>query len=728
MLRSRGARQMFSLALAVGAAAIGLVSTWGLASAAADLPDGRVYEQVSPANKNGNVVGDPAVNPEGTFGLASEDGNAAVFVGTGAMGTSFTGMINDFVARRSASGWTTSSAIPREQGEIGISSAPLTIVPSSDFSRFLFSAVVPFVSAEPLGPNSSSNIFLSENPAVEPAWVAQPTISDPIPALGQNGMGNYLIAGGTPDFSTVYFTYAGTLLPQDASRAPYVGAGQNLGQEETAPWGFYEWNRGTLSEAGVLPNGTLDPLGAVPAAYAGNSNQERYNSRIAGQAQALDNEVSSDGSRAFFMSPDPSAATAADTPELYVREKQPDGAARTVLVSQSQLPGHAGEPAPDGLVRVENTPTQSLLRSATYVYASPDGSQAFFESTDQLTSMAPADSSVKEYDFDVDTGMLTYLPGVIGPIAAASSDGSDFIFENTATTPSELDLWSGPSGGRVTTIAQLPAPPNVGEPFDGALDISGARASADGPVFVFRTNSPLPGGFNNAGGFAQVYRYDVATSALACVSCPPGGVTPSGNARVSYDNNGEGRPNGANNEPMSVRDTRVISSDGSRVFFDTPDALVPADTNGMRDVYEWENGSVLLISSGKSVDNSYLLDSSASGGDVFFTTDYGLVHGDVDNSYDVYDARIPRPGDVPAPSAVSCQGDVCQGPPSVPSLLGAPASATFSGVGNLAPLEEGTPSVKKKGVRKKHKHKEKAKRRKGNRARKSARKNHGRGN
>ncbi len=691
------------------------------AAAGASLPDGRVYEQVSPANKNGNVVGNPFEPENGAFGLAAEDGNAVVFVGSGAMGTSFGGMIDEFVARRSASGWATNSAIPREQGTIEVFGAPLTIVPSSDFSRFLFAAFKPYVSTEPLDAGSSTNIFLSEDPAVEPTWIARPTISNPIPAPGQNDYDHdYLIAGGTtPDLGTVYFTYSGTLLPQDEARAPYVGDGQN--DSETAPWGFYEWSDGVLGEAGVLPNGTVDPFGAVPAALAGAANIDRgFPASSSDEAQTLDNEVSSDGSRAFFMSPDPNSSTVTNrkycetegpcttaAPELYVRERQPDGAARTVRVSQSQLEGHVGEPAPDGLVSVANSAASA---SSTYVYASPDGSQAFFASTDRLTSAAPSDNSAKEYDYDVETGALTYLPGVSGPIAAASPDGSRFIFENTATTPAELDLWSGPGGGRVTRIAQL----------TGESDVSGARASTDGSVFVFRTNSPLAGGFNNTGGFEQVYRYDVATSALACVSCPPAGVAPSGDANVSYDNRG-----GSNSRPLSVLDTRVISADGSRVFFDTPDPLVPADTDGTRDVYEWEHGSVFLISSGKSVDNAYVLDSSASGGDVFFTTDYGLVPGDADDSYDVYDARVPRPGDIPPPSAVPCQGDVCQGPPSVPALLGAPASATFSGAGNPGPIET-KPVVKKKAVKKHAKRKRKLKHKQRKRARKSARKSQGR--
>jgi hypothetical protein len=72
------------------------------------------------------------------------------------------------------------------------------------------------------------------------------------------------------------------------------------------------------------------------------------------------------------------------------------------------------------------------------------------------------------------------------------------------------------------------------------------------------------------------------------------------------------------------------------------------------------------------------------------------VEGDNDGWFDVYDARIPRPGDNPPPSAVPCAGDVCQGAPSVPQLLGAPPSATFNGAGNISEEPLGSSKSKSK--------------------------------
>ncbi len=128
---------------------------------------------------------------------------------------------------------------------------------------------------------------------------------------------------------------------------------------------------------------------------------------------------------------------------------------------------------------------------------------------------------------------------------------------------------------------------------------------------------------------------------------------------------------------------RAISPDGSRVFFETRQQLVSQDTNGTGDVYEWSGGEISLISSGHSPEPSYFEGISESGDDVFFMTTEGIAPGDTDGGYDIYDARVPRPGDNPPPEALPCTGAVCQGPPSVPQLLGQPASEAFSGAGDV---------------------------------------------
>ena len=674
------------------------------------LPDGRVYEQVTPTFKNGNYFD---AQLELIFGLASADGDAVVYPMSGAVGEASSGMVTEFASKRTPShGWQTVSTTPRATEAITLFSAPWAMVPSADFTHFLFASASSFVkedSGTAIIGSGGVNLFISESPLVEPAWLGRPLVARPIPTLGSVPVGGYRIAGQSPDLDTVYFAYLGTLVPEDVSREQHVASGDGI-----EGWGFYEWHAGQLVSAGRLPDGSFNPFGAVPAAIAGESDRSSYV-----QAETIDNEVSEDGSRAYFVSPDPEASVVSNTfaceaippcssepPELYLREPGPGESKVSVLVSASELPGHEGEAAPDGVVAMLNSAAQLNVVSGitdTDIYASPDGSHAFFASQDQLTTAAPANSEVKIYDYDVQTGSLTYLPGVTAPIAQVSSSGSEALFENTATAPGQLELWhEGPGGGSVEAIAAL---------GESQVNVNGAHVSENGSVVVFRTDAPIPG-FNNTGGFNQIYRYDVPSDTLDCVSCPPKGVTPSGNARNSYDNTQEGKYNGSNENPLTTIEARGMSADGSRVFFDTPDALVPQDTNGLRDVYEWENGTVYLISSGASTEESFYLDNGADGGDVFFATNSGLVPADTDEAYDVYDARIPRPGDNPPAGAAPCKGAVCQGPPSVPQLLGAPASETFTGAGNSTPRPEVTkkaePKKKKAKPKKKVKRKKKA--------------------
>jgi hypothetical protein len=723
-----------TVSLVAGLAAMGVVSPAPagadatiapppLYSTAPGLPDNRVYEQVSPTDKNGNNAG-ASTNTEVLFGgldhyaLAAADGNGVLFEGSGPMGETAAGYNLYFEAQRSAAGWSTRAIMPRAQESVAAVGGtlfvqPQYVDPSPDLSHVMFEARNGTFATPPNAKCGSfagqDQLYLSTpDPLLAATWLARPEISNPIEVCAGEG-GSGAPVGGAPDFGTVYFTFPGTLLPEDASRALYQTNTKFSLSEATEPWGFYEYSGGVLSEAGVLPDGSLDPFGAAPAA--------------SGHGRAITgNQVADEGRRAFFVSPDPASCTynggqnncTVDPPELYVREN----GEKTVLVSQDTLlPEVDGlpAPAPDGALGFTGSSLNTVGHSlnTSFVYASPDGSQAFFESKDALTKPAEEASpgtEPKMYDFDVNTGALTYLPGVVGQIVTSSPNGSSFAFvgPEAAASSAQLDLWSGPAPGTVTPITQMNGHPKESQHGFGA-DVRVARMSSDGSVVVFMTPLLLPGHFNSGTELEQIYRYDVPASTLGCVSCPPAGVAPTSDAEMSVL---EANENGLGLDiETGLVDERGISSDGSHIFFDTADPLVPQDTNTGstifnkhnrseepqgRDVYEWENGTVYLLSGGKSSRSSFFLDNSESGGDVFFATTDGLVPGDTDGAYDVYDARVPHKGDNPPPAAVPCEGSVCQGPPRVPAPLGAPASATFSGLGNIAPEPAATPAVKPK--------------------------------
>ena len=172
-------------------------------------------------------------------------------------------------------------------------------------------------------------------------------------------------------------------------------------------------------------------------------------------------------------------------------------------------------------------------------------------------------------------------------------------------------------------------------------------------------------------------------------------------------------------------------SDSGRLFFDSPDGLVPHATNGLEDVFEYEpvgmgscsegvasgtvvysassGGCVGLISSGISGQESAFLDASENGDDVFFVTAAKLVGSDYDKGFDVYDAHVCGSEGVACVSepvlAPPCSsGDSCKAAPSPqPEIFGPAPSATFSGVGNVS--EETKPKTNKKKSNKTNKKK-----------------------
>ena len=125
---------------------------------------------------------------------------------------------------------------------------------------------------------------------------------------------------------------------------------------------------------------------------------------------------------------------------------------------------------------------------------------------------------------------------------------------------------------------------------------------------------------------------------------------------------------------------------------------MPSDTNGVLDVYEYEDGHVYLISSGTSSYESNLEGASENGDDVFFRSNQPLVPQDnQEGQIVIYDARVAG-GFAELSSPPACTtADACRAPvPPQPSVYGAPASQTFSGVGNLAPPPEAKSKAKPK--------------------------------
>jgi hypothetical protein len=428
-------------------------------------------------------------------------------------------------------------------------------------------------------------------------------------------------AGATPDLSHILFETNDPLAPGVPGNAVSL----------------YEWNEGAIRLVSVLPVPANTPAGSGGAGDGSQTN--------------LVNVISDDGERIFWTD---------NNEQLYVRESG-ENSPTTIKLNASQRTPSLG----DG--------------SAQFKAATPSGEQVFFTDSTPLTQATSDNGGLYEYSFE--TRRLTDLtpdptgnPGVEG-LVGVSEDGSILYFVASAklaagATVGSPNLYVARSG-EITFIATLATEDSAD--WTENLDNRTAEVTPDGGSLVFLSDASLTG-YDNTDAItgskdSEVFLYSEATG-LTCVSCNPSGERPIGNATVPTGVNASYQP-------------RYLAADGSRVFFDTADALVPRDTNNKQDVYEWEHGTVYLISSGTSDDISTFVDSSVNGDDAFFTTRSQLVPQDQDENSAMYDARVNGGFPNELPSAAPCSDEACQGPLSAPPTPPNAATAAF-----VAPAED----------------------------------------
>ena len=440
---------------------------------------------------------------------------------------------------------------------------------------------------------------------------------------------------------------------------------------------LYEWDGSGpsgegLSLAGVLPDGKA-PVGGSVAGPGGPA----LGGAIGGATGKFytQNTISADGSRIFFSD--------AGTGLIYMREPE---AARTIPVS-------AGP---------------AYWRAATV-----DGSEVFYTEGEVLYRFDAA-SETRE-------ALTSAAAGVLGTLGISTENGSYAYFvatgvlaDNENGNKEKAELGKGNlyewHDGETIFIAQM-GTEDLYDEYDWrgfyklnpdvapAAGEKSSRVTPDGKMVLFTSQGQLTS-YDNAGQ-GELYLYEAASGTLTCVSCNPSGAPATGEAYFA------GNPSIVAAPGRNAFLTRNLSEDGSRVFFQTQEALVPRDKNEQMDVYEWERegaggpggcsrssasfsersgGCLYLISTGESGDPSYFGDASADGSNVFFFTRQSLVSQDQDENDDLYDARVE--GGIAAqnpPPPVSCTGEGCLGPVDPSPVFGAPSSTTFAGTGNLKP-------------------------------------------
>lgn len=338
---------------------------------------------------------------------------------------------------------------------------------------------------------------------------------------------------------------------------------------------------------------------------------------------------------------------------------------------------------------------EGLSASGRYLFFLQGGDLYRYDTQAEATVRVTETGDVTVVNIPVDgTGAYFSSPSIItsagknpnGTEAVANEanlyywDGTQVHFVATLTKRDMLGEFTGGGGGTRDALGLWESSIS-----SGSTAVDPSRTTPDGGTMVFESNADLTG--YESGGTAEIYRYDGAADTLACVSCVPTRAPAGGDARLqTVSFTGYGEPTNAESIVPN------LSSDGRRVFFETPDALVPADTDGVRDVYEWEadgegscatvSGCVFLISSGQSAHDNYLYGVSESGNDVFIYTSDLLTLEDGAETPSVYDARADGGFPPPPSGADECLGEACQ--PAPASLIDeTPSSLSFEATGNL---------------------------------------------
>jgi len=312
-------------------------------------------------------------------------------------------------------------------------------------------------------------------------------------------------------------------------------------------------------------------------------------------------------------------------------------------------------------IDTENTSQVNGSGDGEVVNMSADGTHLYFISPSQLVGSSGTAGQPNLYLWTVESGEPTFI---------ATVDPGDL-----SSSPPALNTWTSWAVAPMNTFATTS--------FGPAADTS--RTTPDGRTLVFQSRAKLTAYENN--GHIEIYRFDEGQLGVRCISCNPDGTPATQDARFQD----------ISNVLTAEAVIHNLSIDGRRVFFETSERLRRADTDGLNDIYEWQedeegNVSLELISSGESQEYTFPFGGSLEpnimfavtpdGNNVFFLSRDPLVStvgsGGVQA---IYDARVDGGFSQP-PLPMTCSGESCQQSASTPSLS-APRSNGFAGKGNV---------------------------------------------
>jgi hypothetical protein len=598
-----------------------------------------------------------------------------------------------YESTRGPSGWTSAGLMP-PQGEFEIKGSQL--VPSSDDGAVVWSLYPLNEAGARIGVyRNEGGVFSVIGPTTPVAGGGSPA---PRPVAGDSDLSRIALSSFLSVESAPYVWPGDTTLTGSSTLYEYDLSEPAIGTSAAEP------KLVGVTNSGRLRNNTEAQLVSQCGIVLGG-----------GTVESQSRAISSDGKYLFFTAeheatPACEAAVQPRVNEIYARV---DGT-HTVAISEPSaqdcatcLQGAAREAAEGAL---------TASQRATYLGASADGTKVFFSSWQELlpgikgTSGGP---NLYRFDFDAPEGRrLEVISPALGGAAevllrfetgeatnSIATDGERAYYLATGpvqTSPGarneanalgqkpqpgqpNLYMWEAASAGRPARVAFVAT-------LLSGLDsiISNPIATPDGRFVVFDTAAQLTPG--DAGTATQLFEYDAGTGGLVRVSVGDRGFNADGNSDT---------------EPASGQ---RVSADGRRVFFMSSAALTPGALNDPTDtahnVYEWTwagaepteaAARVALISDGRqegpltgagaSGTGAFLLGIDPEGETVYFLTNSRLVPQDTDTQTSVYAARAG--GGFPGLAAEpACEGEACQGMPSVPATPGIAGTAGFHGVGN----------------------------------------------